>query len=112
MDPEDSVRLIYEAYNNRDLDAAISQLHPNVRWDNGEGRMLNGREAVAEHWQQQWEKADAKVRIDAIHWQDANLDLSVAIETSDSAGATTSQRVNNTVGFADGLIASMQIVEL
>jgi hypothetical protein len=42
--------------------------------------MLSGREAVALHWREQWRKADAKVYINSISWQDTKLVLSVALD--------------------------------
>ena len=47
---DDAVRSTYDAYNARDLPRALANLSADVDWDDGEGNMLHGKDAVARHW--------------------------------------------------------------
>ena len=68
MEREDAVRSTYDAYNARDLPRALAHLSADVEWDDGEGNMLHGKDAVARHWADQWRRADAKVEIEHLAW--------------------------------------------
>lgn len=51
----DSVRALYQSFNDRDLDAVIAAMAPDVDWPNGwEGGRLSGRDSVREYWERQW----------------------------------------------------------
>jgi nuclear transport factor 2 (NTF2) superfamily protein len=51
----DSVRALYQSFNDRDLDAVIAAMAPDVDWPNGwEGGRLLGRDSVREYWERQW----------------------------------------------------------
>ena len=76
MKREDAVRSTYDAYNARDLPRALANLSADVDWDDGEGNMLHGKDAVARHWAEQWRQADAKVEIEHLAWQGEELRLS------------------------------------
>src|SRR4029450_9597683 len=54
MRREDAIRSTYAAYNARDLLRALANLSADVDWDDGEGNMLHGKDAVARHWADQW----------------------------------------------------------
>jgi hypothetical protein len=109
MTPEESIRLTYNAYNDRNLDAALSLLHASVSWDDGQGKMLQGKGAISLHWQEQWQKTDAKVFINSIVREESMFSLSIRLELTQPDGSITSQELRNTIGFADDLIAVMRI---
>jgi hypothetical protein len=45
----------YQAFNARDIDAALAVMHPEVDWPNGwEGGRVYGREGVRHYWTRQW----------------------------------------------------------
>src|ERR1700685_4129178 len=45
----------YEAFNARDIDAALAAMHPDVEWPNGmEGGTVHGHIGVREYWTRQW----------------------------------------------------------
>jgi nuclear transport factor 2 (NTF2) superfamily protein len=51
----DSLRALYQAFNDRDLDAVLAAMTPDVDWPNGwEGGRLVGREEVRGYWERQW----------------------------------------------------------
>lgn len=53
---EDTLRRAYEAFNARDIEAAIALMHPEVDWPNAwEGGRAIGREAVRDYWTRQFE---------------------------------------------------------
>lgn len=59
---EEILRAAYQAFNARDLEAAIALMHPDVDWPNAwEGGRVVGREAVSGYWQRQFEAISSKV---------------------------------------------------
>ena len=62
MDREARLRELYRAFNDRDVDAALAGMTPDVDWPNGwEGGRVVGREAVREYWTRQWAEIDPSV---------------------------------------------------
>ena len=52
---EDLIREAYSAFNARDIDTALSTMHPEVQWPKAfEGGYINGHSAVREYWTRQW----------------------------------------------------------
>jgi len=45
----------YNAFNARDIDAALAAMHPDVDWPNGmEGGRVHGHSGVRDYWTCQW----------------------------------------------------------
>ena len=109
MTPEESVQVVYTAFNERDEATALAGLDTNVQWDDGRGHTLTGKQAVADHWREQWRTADARAQIDSIQRNGRELILLVTLETAQTDGTRNSQSIRNTVRFSHDLIASMQI---
>jgi hypothetical protein len=61
MDPDShSLARLYEAFNARDIDAALGVMHPDVKWPNGwEGGYVVGHEGVRNYWIRQWAEIDS-----------------------------------------------------
>jgi len=58
----DLLTAAYDAFNARDIDAALSVMHPDVDWPNGwEGGRVRGRQAVRDYWTRQWAAIDPRV---------------------------------------------------
>ncbi|MFY9789650.1 MAG: nuclear transport factor 2 family protein [Candidatus Sulfotelmatobacter sp.] len=56
------LRKAYEAFNARDLEAALATMKPDVEWPNGmEGGTVHGRVGVREYWTRQWKILDPQV---------------------------------------------------
>ena len=52
----------YAAFNARDIDGALANMHPDVAWPNGfEGGMVHGHAAVRAYWTRQWAQIDPRV---------------------------------------------------
>ncbi len=46
---------VYDAFNRRDIDAALARMHPDVDWPNAwEGGRVHGRDAVRAYWERQF----------------------------------------------------------
>lgn len=64
----DSLRAIYQAFNDRDLDAVTSAMTEDVDWPNGwEGGRLIGRAEVRRYWERQWMAVRPTALVTAIH---------------------------------------------
>lgn len=62
MSDEDILRAAYEAFNARDVEAAIELMHPEIDWPNAwEGGRVLGRDAVAAYWRRQFEQISSTV---------------------------------------------------
>ncbi len=52
----------YDAFNARDVDAAVAAMHPDVDWPNGmEGGRVHGHRGVRDYWTRQWRSIDPRV---------------------------------------------------
>ena len=52
----------YDAFNVRDIDAVLLNMHPEVDWPNGwEGGRVTGHRAVRDYWTRQWTAIDPYV---------------------------------------------------
>jgi len=52
----------YAAFNDRDIEAVLAIMHPNVQWANGmEGGYVHGHEAVRDYWTRQWNLVDPHI---------------------------------------------------
>jgi hypothetical protein len=110
MTPEDAVRTTYEAYNARNLPLALANLAPDVNWDDGQGNMIEGKDAVAKHWADQWRQADATVEIEQLAWHGAELRLAILLDVRKPNGRRAQQPLKNTISFVGNLIHSMRIM--
>jgi SnoaL-like domain len=109
MTHQETVRAAYDAYNRRDLKAGLARLTPGVRWDDGKGHMVQGLDAVAAHWQEQWRSADARVEIRSIEEKDTSLILSIVLRTQPPGRTVETRELKNHIEFSEGLILSMRI---
>jgi SnoaL-like domain len=58
----DLIRRSYEAFNNREIDDALSAMHPDVDWPNAiDGGRVHGHAALREYWLGQFEQIDPRV---------------------------------------------------
>jgi ketosteroid isomerase-like protein len=108
-------RTLYDAFNNRDIDAALERMHPDVDWPNGwEGGRVHGREAVREYWTRQWQALDSRVTpTQAESTPDGRTAVTVHQVGHDPEGKLLFDTTVTHVYAADedGLITRMDIVE-
>src|SRR5829696_900303 len=66
-DHEALLRRTYDAFNARDIDAALAVMHPDVDWPNAwEGGRVNGHDEVRDYWTRQWAEIHPTVEPTAI----------------------------------------------
>ena len=104
----------YAAFNSRDIDAALSAMHPDVDWANGmEGGRVLGHAAVRAYWTRQWGLIDPHVEPVSFS-SDAAGRIVVGVHqvVRDLAGAViVDQMVEHLYTIEDGLVRKMEIRE-
>src|SRR5262245_43923861 len=93
----------YAAFNARDIDRALSTMHPDVAWPNGrEGGWLHGRDAVRTCWTRQWSMIDPRVEPRRFATDDRVV-VDVHQVVRDRAGTiVTDQMVQHVYDLEDG----------
>lgn len=109
------IEALYLAFNERDVDAVLLRLSPEVDWPNGwEGGRVIGHEAVRDYWTRQWGEIDPYVSPAAYATlRDGRVAVSVDQLVKDHGGEVIdSGRVVHIYTFDDGgLITHMEIAE-
>jgi hypothetical protein len=107
----DLVEQMYRAFNERDLSAMLSAMHPEVDWPNGwKGGRLNGRDAVRHYWQEQWSEVDSKVTALALREAGGRVEVAVRQWGHDHEGKLLfDEQVRHIYEFEDDLIGRMTI---
>ncbi|QIK65544.1 nuclear transport factor 2 family protein [Nocardioides sp. HDW12B] len=84
----DGVRALYQSFNERDLDAVLATMAPDVDWPNGwEGGRLLGRDQVADYWRRQWREIRPTTVVGAIDERaDGTVEARVRIVVRDLGG--------------------------
>jgi len=112
--PEDEalLRRAYEAFNSRDIDAALALMHPGVDWPNAiEGGRVHGREGVRDYWARQFEHSDPHVEAERFSVdQNGLIVASVHQVVRDHQGeVVVDQRVEHAYRLRDGLVGYMEV---
>ena len=115
MSTEEAVlKRTYDAFNARDIDAALVAMHLEVDWPNGwEGGRVTGRSAVRDYWVRQWAAIDPHVeplqfRVD----NSGRIMVDVHLLVRDRDGQVIAdQMVRHVYLFEGGLIRSMEILQ-
>ena len=102
----------YEAFNARDVEAALATMHADVEWPNGmEGGTVSGHSGVRDYWTRQWGVIDPHVeplRFEADAAGRTVVDVQQVVR--DRAGNLVKDEiVQHVYLIADGLIRSMEI---
>src|SRR5262245_31964441 len=108
---EAALRRCY-AFNQRDVDAALDLMHPDVTWPNGwEGGWVQGRDGVQQYWQRQWAALDPHVEPRGFSWDtEGRVTVSVHQRVRDLTGKVLSdQMVEHLYEIRDGLVRRMEI---
>jgi ketosteroid isomerase-like protein len=109
---EELLRRAYDAFNARDIDAAIALMHPDVDWPNGmEGGRVVGRDAVREYWTRQFDVIDSRVEPQGFETDaEGRVIVDVHQVVHDAAGELLSDGyVKHVYTVRDGLIERMEI---
>ena len=106
---------MYDAFNARDVDAALAHLAPGVDWPNAAtGGRIQGREAVRAYWLAQWRESDPIVKPVRIDFAaDGTVHVRVDQLVRDLVGKIVENRqVGNVYSFDGEFIARMLIIEV
>ncbi len=105
----------YNAFNERNIDAVISLLHPDVEWPNGwEGGYLKGHNQVRDYWERQWKEINPHViPISLTEREDGRIEVEVHQIVKDVEGKELMNgKIKHNYTFENGLIIRMEIEEL
>ncbi len=108
----DLLRAAYNAFNARDIDAALAIMSPDVLWPKAfKGGFARGHEEVRAYWTEQWSEIDPHVEPVSFHPQDAgHILVDVHQVVRDLAGAVIADaRVGHRFTIAGGLIQAMEV---
>ena len=102
----------YEAFNARDIGAALATMHADVEWPNGmEGGTVSGHSGVRDYWTRQWGVIDPHVEPRRFEVDAAGRTVvDVQQVVRDRAGnLVKDEMVQHVYLIEDGLIRSMEI---
>jgi ketosteroid isomerase-like protein len=108
----DLLTTAYTAFNARDIDTALTTMHPDVEWPNGwEGGLVTGHQGVRDYWTRQW--AAINPRVDPLEFatdESGRTVVTVHAVVRDLHGNIMSDgTVEHVYRIEDGLIRSMEI---
>ncbi|MBV9997575.1 MAG: nuclear transport factor 2 family protein [Verrucomicrobia bacterium] len=108
----DLLRALYEAFNRRDIERAVSGLHPDVVWANGlEGGTVQGRGAVYDYWTRQWRQINPRVEPQRFEGENDDVVVEVHQVVRDlEGGLLTDRTVHHRFRFEGGLVKTFDIL--
>lgn len=110
----DFVETMYKAFNARDLETALSLLHPEVDWPNGmEGGRVRGHSGVRDYWTRQWGMIDPRVEPLSISTQDDGrtaVEVHAVVRDLDG-NVLVDHKVVHVYSVEHGLVTHMEIQE-
>jgi ketosteroid isomerase-like protein len=116
VDAEESLRRTYRAFNERDVDAVLEGLHPDVDWPNAwEGGRVVGRDAVSAYWTRQFEEISAQVEPESFTEEPdgaVTVEVHQVVHDAKSGNLLSDSRVRHRYWFDDaGLVRRMEVLE-
>jgi len=105
----------YIAFNERDIDAALTLMHPRVNWPNAwEGGRVIGRAAVRDYWERQF--AEISSSVDPQRFTDdpdgsVTVDVRQVVHDAHTHELVSDSTVRHRYRFEDGLIARMDVLD-
>lgn len=116
IDHEETLRKTYQAFNDRDVDAVLERMHPEVDWPNAwEGGRVVGREAVRDYWTRQFAQISSRVEPESfVDETDGAVTVGVhqVVHDAKSGELLTDSRVRHRYWFDKaGLVTRMEVLE-
>jgi ketosteroid isomerase-like protein len=112
---EDIVRAAYEAFNARDLAAALELMHPEVDWPNAwQGGRVTGRQAVADYWTHQFRSISSTVEPERFdHDPDGSITATVhqVVRDAETNELQSDTHVLHRYQLEGGLIVRMDVLD-
>jgi ketosteroid isomerase-like protein len=109
---EDTIRQAYAAFNDRDIERAVTMMDPNVEWpDVVDGGFVHGHGGVRRHWRDVFASADTRIEInDLARRPDRSVAAHVRQVVVGPGGQTLSEhRLIHVFRLDDGLITRMDV---
>ena len=106
------IKKAYAAFNERDIDSALSTMHLDVQWPKAfEGGYVNGHTEIRTYWTRQWTEINPSVEpVGFTERQDGTLEITVHQVVKDLEGNLMFDgTVKHIYTFEDGLIKTMDI---
>ena len=112
--PHDLIPGLYRAFNEREIDAVLELMHPDVDWPNAwEGGRVHGRDAVRAYWTRQFQEISGQVEPEAISEEaDGSITVEVhqVVHDARSGDLLSDSRVRHRYRFENGLIVRMDVL--
>lgn len=114
MSPQfkDVIKKAYSAFNERDIDKALSTMQPDVQWSKAwEGGYISGHDEIKKYWTRQWTEINPNVEpVGFAERANGALEVEVKQIVKDLQGNIMFDgNVKHIYTFADGLIKTMDI---
>lgn len=109
---EELIQKAYSAFNDRDIDKALSTMQPKVQWSKAwEGGYIIGHDEIKQYWTRQWNEINPNVEpIGFNERQNGSLEVKVHQRVKDLQGNSMFDgTVRHIYTFEDGLIKTMDI---
>jgi ketosteroid isomerase-like protein len=111
---EQLIRRGYEAFNARDIDAALAGTHPDVDWPNAwEGGRVVGRAAVRGYWSRQFSATSSIVGPESFTTEpDGSITVEVhqVVHDAHTGELLSDSIVRHRYRLRDGLIVRMNVI--
>ncbi|HET9162189.1 MAG TPA: nuclear transport factor 2 family protein [Solirubrobacterales bacterium] len=112
---EDVLRSAYQAFNARDIEAALELMHPDVDWPNAwEGGRVTGRGAVAAYWARQFEQVSSTVtpeRFDRDPDGAVSVTVHQVVRDAKTGDVQSDTRILHRWRLEDGLVVRMDVLD-
>jgi ketosteroid isomerase-like protein len=110
-----TLRSAYRAFNERDIEAALELMHPDVDWPNAwEGGRVIGRAAVRDYWTRQFAAISSNVEPEGFTWEPdgaITVDVHQVVRDPRSGELISDSRVHHRYRLEAGLIVRMDVLE-
>lgn len=106
------IKKAYSAFNERDIDKALSTMQSNVQWSKAwEGGYISGHDEIKKYWTRQWTEINPNVKpIKFNERRNGSLEVEVHQKVKDLQGNSMFDgTVKHIYTFEDGLIKTMDI---
>jgi len=109
---QDLIQKAYAAFNERDIEKALSTMQPDVQWSKAwEGGYISGHDEIKAYWTRQWKEINPHVNpVGFAERPNGSLEVRVHQKVKDLQGNPTFDgTVKHIYTFEDGLIKKMDI---
>ncbi len=109
---KDLIKKAYTAFNEREIDKALSTMHPDIQWPKAfEGGYVSGHNEIRDYWTRQWTEINPNVEpIEINERQNGNLEVKVLQKVKDLQGNSLFDgTVKHIYTLQDNLLRKMDI---